>query len=95
MPDHIVKVTQDYIFALGWELPHAAYSPDMAPSHYHLFRLLQPHLTDTHFVMVEEIRKCMDDFIALKLVSFYYQGIRKLPKRWQKVINASGEYFAD
>jgi len=23
------------------------------------------------------------------------QGIRKLPERWQKVIDANGEYFVD
>jgi [histone H3]-lysine36 N-dimethyltransferase SETMAR len=81
---HIAKATQDHIFALGWELlPHAAYSPDMAPSDYHLFGSLQHHLADTHFVEIEEIRKCIDDFIALKPVNFYRQGIHNLPERWQ------------
>jgi len=79
---HAAKTTQDHIFALGWELlPHAAYSPDMSPSYYYLFRSLQHHLPDTHFVSFEEIRKCMDDFIASKPVSFYRQGICKLPER--------------
>ncbi|KYQ51098.1 hypothetical protein ALC60_09804 [Trachymyrmex zeteki] len=27
--------------------------------------------------------------------SFYRQGIRKLPKIWQKVVDTNGEYFAD
>jgi len=32
---HVAKATQDYIFALGWELlPHAAYNLNMAPSDY-------------------------------------------------------------
>ncbi|KAL6268123.1 hypothetical protein P5V15_001213 [Pogonomyrmex californicus] len=53
------------------------------------------HLADTHFVRFEEIRKCIDDFIASKPVSFYRQGIRKLPERWQKIVDANGEYFAD
>jgi [histone H3]-lysine36 N-dimethyltransferase SETMAR len=79
---HVAKATQDHIFALGWELlPHAAYSLDMAPSDYHLFRSLQYHLANTHFVEFEEIRKCIDDFIASKPVSFYPQRIRNLPER--------------
>jgi len=53
---HVAKTTQNHIFALGWKLLlHAAYSPDMAPSDYYLFRSLQHHLTDTHFVRFEEI----------------------------------------
>jgi len=52
-------------------------------------------LTDTHFVRLEEIRKCIDDFIVSKPVSFYRQGIRKLPEIWQKVVDANGEYLAD
>ncbi|KAL6254104.1 hypothetical protein P5V15_014724 [Pogonomyrmex californicus] len=48
----------------------------MAPSDYYLFRSLQHHLADTHFVRFEEIRKCIDDFIASKPMSFYRQGIR-------------------
>jgi len=47
---HVAKATQDHILALGWELlPHAAYSLDLAPSNYYLFRSLQHYLTDTHF----------------------------------------------
>jgi len=62
---HVAKAIQDHIFALGWELfPHAAYSTDIAPSNYYLFRSLRHHLVDTHFVKFEEIRKCIDDFIA-------------------------------
>jgi len=46
-------------------------------------------------VRFEEIRKCIDDFIVSKMVSFYRQGIRKLPEKWQKVVDANREYFAD
>jgi len=81
---------------LDWELvPHAAYSPDMAPLDYYLLRSLQHDLADTHFVKFEEIRKCIDDFIASKPVSFYRQRIRKLPERLQKITDANGEHFAD
>jgi len=78
---HVAKATQDHIFALDWELLlHATYSPDMMPSDYYLFRLLQHHLAGIHFVRFKEIRKCIDDFIASKPVSFYRQGIASYPK---------------
>jgi len=93
---HVAEAIQDHIFALGWEfLTHAAYSPAMAPSDDYLFRSLQHHLADAHFVRFEEIRKCIDDFIASKLMSFYRQGIRKLPEIWQKIVDANREYYAD
>jgi len=47
---------------------------------------MQHYLANTHFVRFEEIRKCIDDFIASKPVSFYRQGIRKLSERWQKLM---------
>jgi len=93
---HVAKATQDHMFALGCEiLPHMTYSPDMTPSDCYLFRSLQHHLADTHFVRFKEIRKCIADFIISKLVSFYRQRIHKLSERWQKVVDANGEYFAD
>jgi len=93
---HVARVTQNHIFALDWELlPHVAYSPDMTSSDYYLFRSLQHHLADAHFMRFEEIRKCIDDFIASKPMSFYLQGIRKLLKRWQKIFEANAECFAD
>jgi len=37
----IAEAIQNHIFAIGWELlSHAAYSSDMAPSDYYLFRSL-------------------------------------------------------
>ena len=36
---HIAIATKDAISQLGWEpFPHSAYSPNLAPSDYHLFR---------------------------------------------------------
>lgn len=57
--------TKNVMYALDWEiLLHADYSLDLvSPSDYHLFRLLQNHLADTHFKTGEEIRKSQNDFI--------------------------------
>jgi len=90
---HVAKATGPYLCVMLGTSP-VAYSLHVTPSDYYLFRLLQHHLTDTHFMKFEEIRKCIDDFIASKPVSFFRQGIRKLPERWQKVVDRNGEYFA-
>lgn len=43
---HVAKVTQKIITKIGWEvLPHPAYLLDLAPTDYHLFRLLQHYLS--------------------------------------------------
>ena len=67
----------------------------VAKADYYLFRSLQHHLADRHFERLEEIRQCIDDFIASKPVSFYREGIRLLPERSQKVFDANGDYFND
>lgn len=91
---HAAKATKEVIFNLGWELlPHAAYSPDLAPSDYHLFRSMQSYLADQRFTKVEDVRKWLDEYFASKPPSFYREGIRKLPDKWQKTIDNDGEYF--
>ena len=93
---HIAIATKDAISELGWEpLPHPAYSPDLGPSNYHLFRSLQHSMSQQSFKNDEEVRKSIDFFISSKEESFFCKGIHKLREKWAKVINSNGDYFED
>uniref|UniRef100_A0A1I7XL02 Site-specific DNA-methyltransferase (adenine-specific) n=1 Tax=Heterorhabditis bacteriophora TaxID=37862 RepID=A0A1I7XL02_HETBA len=56
---------------------------------------MQNFLAGQRFQDVVEVRKWIDDFIASKPTSFFHEGNRKLPERWQKVIESEGKYFDD
>jgi len=62
--------------------------PDIAPSDYWLFRRMQ-QVTGSF----AKIENCLQNWIASKDESFFRDGIRKLPERWEKVIDSGGQYF--
>lgn len=93
---HTAKITSQKIEELGWEkIPHPPYSPDLAPSDYHLFRSLQNHLGDITFASQEEVETDISEFFALKPKEFYIDGIKKLVNRWKEVIDNQGKYIDD
>ena len=93
---HVARAIQQTILNLGWEvLLHAVYSPDLAPSDYHLFRSMQHALKNSRFQTLDDVWKFVDDFIASKSARFFRDGIRMLSDRWRKVIENNGQYFKD
>ncbi|PRD17654.1 UNVERIFIED_CONTAM: mariner\T [Trichonephila clavipes] len=85
---------KDIVKALGREpLAHAAYSPDLAPSNYHLFASLGDALADQRFTSYENVKSWLDDWLASKHRSFFWRGIHKLPERWGKCVASDGYYF--
>ena len=64
---HIVFFTKNTIEKICWEvLPHPVYSPDLAPTYYHLFRSLEHILSGQYFKNCEEVEKCIDRYIDSK-----------------------------
>ena len=91
---HVAMKTKETIIDLGWEvMSHPAYSPDLAPSHYHLFRSMEHFLRDKSFDENQNLGNQLDAYFDMKPQSFYRDGIRQLPLKWQKVIDNQGNYF--
>lgn len=92
-PSHKAQPVKDKITEFGWEiLSHAAYSPDLAPSDYHLFASMGHALAEQRFTSYENLRKWLDEWFAKK-EDFFWRGIHKLPERWEKCIASNGQYF--
>jgi hypothetical protein len=76
-------------------LPHPPYSPDLAPSDYHLFRCLTNNLRGVSFNNDAELQNWLDDFFTAKPADFFKRRIENLPERWEAVVNNGGEYIID
>ena len=91
---HVAIPVTNYLEHSGWEvLPHPPYSPDLASPDYHLFRPMQNALTGIRFISEQGIKNWLDSFLAGKPMQFFWDGIHKLPKRWEKVIASDGQYM--
>lgn len=90
---HTSLVTRQKLLELGWDLlPHPSYSPDIAPTDYHLFLSLQNSLAGKTFASDDIIKTYLDDFFAGKPQKFYEAGIMKLPDRWKLIVEHNGQY---
>lgn len=91
---HTAKITRQKLEEFGWEvLPHPAYSPDLAPSDYHLFRSLQNHLSKKRYSDNDQLNHDLENFFESKSKKFYADCFVNLPKRWECVIDNDGAYI--
>jgi len=90
---HAARLTSEAIAKMGWEvLPHPSYSPDLAPSNYHLFGFVKDQLHGQHYETTEAIQKAVHQCLRMAGTEFYRRGIFKLPEHWKKCIQRGGNY---
>jgi [histone H3]-lysine36 N-dimethyltransferase SETMAR len=90
---HAAVSTRQKLMSFGWEvLSHPPYSPDLAPTDYHLFRALNNSFSQKTFDDVDAVKTAIQDFFNSKPRDFYLRGINLLPERWQEVIDNNGDY---
>ncbi|CAF4622816.1 unnamed protein product [Rotaria socialis] len=93
---HVAQLTQQKIEQLGWEvLPRPPWSPDLAPSDYHLFLSLRNYLCNKHYEDFNELKLDLTAFFESKPSSFYRRGIEILSERWANVVENNGDYIVD
>ncbi|CAK9796605.1 Histone-lysine N-methyltransferase SETMAR [Anthophora quadrimaculata] len=91
---HTSLTTRQKLRELGWEvLSHPPYSPDLAPSDYHLFKFLQNFLDGTKLASREACENELVQFFTNRDEDFFNRGIMKLPSKWTKVIERNGAYL--
>jgi len=84
------KIVKKYLETLKWDvLPLPPFS-----GHCSFWLLVVPKAATSHrFTSFAEIENWFQNWIAFKDESFFRDGIRKLPERWEKVVGSDGQYF--
>lgn len=92
-PVHKGVVAMGKLRDLGYELlGHPPYSPDLAPSDFHLFPKFKKFLSGKRFSSNEDIQTAVDAYFAMLPESHFLEGILLLEKRWTKCIEVNGDY---
>ena len=90
---YVSLMTRQKLLQLGClVLIHPLYSPDIAPSDFHLFWCFQNSLNGQNFHSLEDCKRHLEQFFAQKDKKFWEDGITQLPEKWQKVVGKNGEY---
>lgn len=85
--------TREAITSFGWTtLPHPPYSPDLAPSDYHLFGAMKEALRGEHYGNDEEVKSAVRNWLRKQPPEFYEAGIHALIRRWNRAIERGGDY---
>ena len=95
-PPHTSGKTRETIASMGWKtLPHPPYSPDLAPSDYHLFGPMKLHMKGMRHENDDDLKTTVTKWLREQPPEFYRQGILALTERWAKAITRHGEYIED
>lgn len=90
---HTAARSREMIDSFGWEvLDHPPYSPDLAPSDFHLFRYLKNHLGGKRYDDDEEVKTAVNSWLSEQASNFFEEGFQNLILRYDKCLNKQGNY---
>jgi len=85
-----VATIQDLSFEC---LPHPPYSPDLAPSDFHVFGPPKEATGGKSFRSNEEVQQAVHKCLCCQPKEFFSRGIHALPKRWNTCMERNGDYI--
>jgi transposase len=71
---------------------HPPYSPDLAPSDYHLFIKMKVWLATQRFHTNEELMDGVNNWLHNLVAPFFNKGLQKLVSRYDTCLNVDGNY---
>ena len=90
---HVAIRTADKLRSFHWEsLDHPPYSPDLAPSDFHVFGPLKKFLAGQRFTCNDEAKTAVRRWFHSHPDELYNRGISNLALRWDKCLNRCGDY---
>lgn len=90
---HAAVMTTNLLQKFKWELfEHPPYSPDLAPSDFHLFPKLKDFLGGSRYGSDDELKEGVNEWLNNLAATEYAEGIEKLVKRYDKCLNLNGDY---
>ena len=74
-------------------LPHPLYSPDLAPSDFHVFGPLKEAMAGKSFRSNEEVQQVVYEWLCSQPKKIFSRGIHALLKRWNTCVEHNGDYI--
>ena len=94
-PTHQALANQKKLTYLGFQyLDHPPHSPDLSPSHYHLFPGLKKKQSKVrHFSSEAEVIAAVETWLDGQTSVFFLSGFQKLEQRAKQCIEPRGDYY--
>ena len=93
-PPHVAATVQQYIEKTNMNiLPHPPYSPDLSPCDYFLFPRMKLGLKGRRFDDIQEVENASQKALSGIPENLLQESLRCLEDRWNRCIDAGGDYF--
>lgn len=90
---HTAQRTTELLEKFKWDVfVHPPYSPDLAPSDFHLFPYMKRWLASQRFTSDVALQNAVTGWLRSQAADFFKDGISKTVKRYDKCLNLFGEY---